>query len=326
MDLFGFRRRRLIRLARDGAARLLATKVKDIMTDYVVTIAPEKSVVDAASVMVGEDVSALVVEQDAKPVGVLTERDFITKVPLSDKVFGLTVKDIMSEPLATIRPEATLTDVRDLLRQKHIRKLIVSGADGRIAGIVTQTDLSRRIYEDVLVVPRLSDAAFFVRDVMTKKVVSAPQTVSFAEAKRLMTRSKVSALPVTEKGAYVGIFTEYDVVTQFYDAGGKLQVKELPALLKSPIKVIPAGISIFDANTIMLFEKVRRLLVVDEKKVVGIVTQTDLVHACLDYAQRAVERLSGDAEISEDGLVALYRSHAIISEYAGEHLRAFTMR
>jgi CBS domain-containing protein len=308
-----------------GAERLLATKIVDIMTDYIVTVAPEKTVVDAASMMVGEDISAVVVEQNGTPIGVLTERDFITKVPLSKQVFNLNVQDIMSEPLETITPEATIAEARQILQVKRIRKLVVKNKEGMAAGIVTQTDLSRRIYDDIRVVPRLSDVPFLVKDVMTKHVVSVPNTTRFLEAKRIMTKQNVSALPVTEGKEYVGIFTEYDVVTQFYDAGGKLDVKEVPALMKSPIKTIPAELSIFDANTIMLFEKVRRLLVIDEDKVVGIVTQTDMVHACLVYAEKAATYIKS-GHVRDDELITLRRSSAIISQYAGKHLRAFTMR
>ncbi len=134
-------------------------------------------------------------------------------------------------------------------------------------------------------------------------------------------------LPVTEKGGYIGIFTEYDVVAQFFDSGGRLAVKSVDDLMKAPVKAIPASLSIFDANTIMLFEKVRRLLVVDQEKVVGIVTQTDLVHACFDYAERVRKALAESSfSISTADLVPLRRRTAIISEYTSEHLRAYTMK
>jgi signal-transduction protein with cAMP-binding, CBS, and nucleotidyltransferase domain len=310
----------------NGARRLLTAKVKDVMTDYVVTITPEKSAVDAASVMVGENVSALIVERDAKPVGVLTERDFITKVPLSKQVFNLSTKDIMSAPLLTIGPNATLADARNFLHAKGIRKLAVLDKEGRIDGIITQTDLSKQIYEKLRLVPKLGGVPFLVREVMTKRVIFVPTSAKFSETKRLMAKENVSALPVTEGKQYVGIFTEYDVVTQFYDAGGKLDIKEVPALMKSPIKAIPATLSIFDANMIMLFEGVRRLPVIEEKKIVGIVTQTDIIHACFAYAEKAATYFEEHPSLMQAELIELRRSSSIISEYAGEHIRAFTVR
>lgn len=330
-----FRRRKLLKLARNGARGLLGLTVKDVMTDYVVTIAPEKTAVDAAAIMVGEDKSALIVEVESRPVGILTERDFISKVPISPKVFALRVKDIMSRGFAakkgtasaveSVRKETTLAQARSTLKEKRIRKLVVTTPDGLLAGIVTQTDISKAIYEHLHVVARI-DAPFLVQDVMTRKVGSVQRKASFSDVKRLMAKANLSSVPVIDGKEYVGIFTEYDVVSQFYDAGGKLDIKEVSALMKSPIKAIPAGLNIFDANTVMLFEKVRRLLVVEEKKVVGIVTQTDLVHACLDYLAKSQAYLAEHPDIKEEDLVELRRSNTIISEYTTEHIRSFTMR
>jgi signal-transduction protein with cAMP-binding, CBS, and nucleotidyltransferase domain len=113
-------------------------------------------------------------------------------------------------------------------------------------------------------------------------------------------------------------------VTQFYDAGGKIQIKSLSELMKSPLKVIPADLNIFEANAIMLFEKVRRLPVIDNGKIIGIVTQTDLVHACFDYVETLRPRLTG--KVPDALLLPLRQKESIISQYVSEHLRAYTMK
>ncbi|MBR9692418.1 CBS domain-containing protein [Candidatus Woesearchaeota archaeon] len=332
--MFGLRKLKLGRQVQKGIENLLQTKVQEVMTDYVVTIAPDKSVTDAASVMVGEAVSGLVVEQEDRPIGVLTERDFITKVPLSTEVFRLKVKDIMSCAdgekghkeckVAAVEKETTLAEARRLMAEKHIRKLVVLDKDGRIGGIVTQTDLSKAIYERVGTVG-LIEAPFLVKDVMNPSFQSVEKKKGFRSAKQLMTKKNISALPVTEKGEIVGIFTEYDVVAQFYDTGGKLDIKELPEVMKTPVKAIPAGINIFDANMIMLFEKVRRLMVIEDGKVVGFLTQTDLVHSCYEYEEVLGKRLES-AKLRAEDIVELKRKNSIFSEYAGEHLRAYTVK
>jgi CBS domain-containing protein len=87
-----------------------------------------------------------------------------------------------------------------------------------------------------------------VKEVMTKKVVSIPLRADFKEAKSLMQKESISALPVTESKEYVGIFTEYDVVMQFYDAGGKLDIHNLEEIMKTPIKTVPSEINIFECQ------------------------------------------------------------------------------
>ncbi len=337
--MFGIRRRKLLRKAHKGVENLLTTPAGEIMTDYVVTIGADKSVIDAASVMIGEAVSGLVVEAEGKPIGILTERDFITKVPLSSAVFKLKVKDIMSCmyrggekvrkdcAVEAMPPEASLLEAKAILKDKHIRKLVIVDKDGRIAGIVTQTDLSKAIYERVHAVARMDKVPFLVKDVMNPKFQTIDKGKGFTTAKALLTKKNMSSLPVTDKGEVVGIFTEYDVVAQFYDTGGKIDIQTLPEVMKSPVKVIPSDINIFDANMIMLFEKVRRLLVVDDKKVVGFLTQTDLVHSCFEYIDKLKKYLKEHRSIiKEQDLVAMHAKNAIISEYASEHLRAFKLK
>jgi CBS domain-containing protein len=325
--MFGFRRWKLLRTARNGVARLLSLTVTEAMTDYVVTISPEKNVIEAANIMVGEDISTLVVEENGKALGVLTERDFIKKVPATAKVFSLTVRDVMTPPAETVAPGTTVREAIAHLKQRHIRKLVVTTQDGRLTGIITQTDLSRKLYECLPVIVKLPDLPFLVKDVMSNPVISIPAGASFAAAKDLMTKKNISAVLVTNGKEHVGIFTEYDVVMQFYDAGGKLDVRAIPEVMKGPIKAIPADLSIFDANMIMLFEKIRRLLVIEDRKVVGIVTQTDLVHACYDYAEKLSEHLREHSlDVREEDLIQGHRRENIVSQYASEHLRAYTVR
>ncbi len=331
-----FKRHKLLGQLRRGLERLENLKVKDRMTDYVITITPDKNVMDAAAMMIGENISAVVVEEEGKPAGILTERDFITKVPLSQEVFGLKVQDIMScgfsggKPgkcaIETVKPSATLREARDMLKQKRIRKLVILGEEGRIKGIITQTDLSKALYDSVRVAAAIR-APFLVKDVMTPKIVSIEEDGTFSAAKTSMTRHGISALPVKRKGDYVGIFTEYDVVMQFYDKGGRLDIRKVPDIMQTPVKAIPAELNIFDANTIMLFQKVRRLLVVQDKKVIGILTQTDLIHACFAYLGQLRQYLDENGPVlKEQDLVQLKQKGNIISEYATEHLRAYTVR
>jgi len=326
-----FKAFRFGRLLKQGVAALRQTRVMDIMTKYVVTISPEKSVPEVAAIMIGEDVSALVVEQAGKPAGILTERDFITKVPTTKKALSLKTATMMScvgkeRMVEAVRPETTLLEARRLMRAKRIRKLVVTNKDGLIAGIITQTDLSRFLYDRLAVIARLPDAPALVRNAMSSKIVSAAQNATFAQAKKLMMQKNISALPITHKNEYVGIFTEYDVVAQFYDAGGKLDIPIMGKIMHSPVKAISGDISIFDANMIMLFEKVRRLLVLDGKKVIGIVSQTDLVHACFEYAELLARELEEGRRFTTDDLVPLRRSSSITSEYINEHIRAYTVQ
>src|SRR5215217_4405583 len=97
------RRRR--RAAREEA--VLLPRVRDLMTSAVVTIEPQASVVDAARRMIQEEKGPLpVVEGDGRAVGMVTDRDIISRVVAEGHDLGsVTVEDIATRELVTIGPD-----------------------------------------------------------------------------------------------------------------------------------------------------------------------------------------------------------------------------
>lgn len=322
MGLFDFRRRSLVRRARNAIKSLHALRVEEFMTDYVVTINPEKSVHDAAMLMIGEDISTLVVEKDESPIGILTERDFVLKVTNAAKS---RVTDVMSDSLVTVRPASSVVEAVGLMKEHGIRKLVVTNDQNKIVGIVTQTDVCRMLHKRVRILT-MAVPPLYVHDVMSKEIQSTPPDTNLSKVKELMKQHHISALPVIENDQYIGIFTEYDMVMNVYGSGAT-DPKTVRDLMKSPLKGIPADITIFDANLIMLFENVRRLIAVHDGNIVGVVTQTDIVHAAFQYLERTLEYLdSHEKTVSENTFEVLKDSTHIVSEYAGEHLRLYTVK
>jgi len=117
--------------------------VRDVMSSPVRTIRVGDSVRNAVRKMNKFRIGCLVVMQGDRPVGILTERDIMRKVvePCIDPSL-IRVSDVMSTPITTIDPAASVEDAARLMSRKHIKKLPVV-EDGRIVGIVTSTDLMR---------------------------------------------------------------------------------------------------------------------------------------------------------------------------------------
>jgi signal-transduction protein with cAMP-binding, CBS, and nucleotidyltransferase domain len=81
------------------------------------------------------------------PVGIVTERDIVRRVVAeSREPQGTKAYDIMSKPLITVGPEATIYDAALIMTKYSIRRLPIV-RDNTLLGIVTSTDLARRLYE-----------------------------------------------------------------------------------------------------------------------------------------------------------------------------------
>lgn len=112
------------------------------------TIAPEASVMDALKLMAEKEVGALVVTEDGKLVGIISERDYARKVILMGRASRDTrVQEIMTRRVICIQPHQSVDECMALMTEKRIRHLPVV-SDGEILGIVSVGDLVKAIIAD----------------------------------------------------------------------------------------------------------------------------------------------------------------------------------
>jgi len=119
---------------------MASTFVKDIMKKNVITIDEAESIQDAAQQMLTANVGCVIVTKNNNPVGIITERDFVTKVAAEGRPLFTEVSEVMSLPLTTVDPDETVWNAADIMRTKGIHKLPVQEGT-KIVGIVTTTDL-----------------------------------------------------------------------------------------------------------------------------------------------------------------------------------------
>ncbi len=112
------------------------------------TIAPDASVYEALKVMADKNVGALLVLDDGKLVGIVSERDYARKVALRGQTSHNTfVQDIMSTGVISVRPDQTVEECMALMTDNHIRHLPVV-ADGRIEGVISIGDVVKSIINE----------------------------------------------------------------------------------------------------------------------------------------------------------------------------------
>jgi CBS domain-containing protein len=105
------------------------------------TVSPEASVYDALKLMADKDIGALLVVQNDKLVGILSERDYARKVILLGKSSHDTpVKEIMTERVICVQPKNTVEECMALMTDKRIRHLPVIEND-KLIGVLSIGDL-----------------------------------------------------------------------------------------------------------------------------------------------------------------------------------------
>jgi len=118
--------------------------VKDIMTKALISVNPTTTVVQIAKMMEQGGIGAVLVKENDNLVGIITDRDFATKIAANNLPFDTQVEKIMSSPLISINHDEPISAAAQMMYSKKIRKLAVS-ENGTIVGLVTSTDLVNQI-------------------------------------------------------------------------------------------------------------------------------------------------------------------------------------
>jgi acetoin utilization protein AcuB len=129
---------------------------------------------------------------------------------------GSYVRELMTREPATLKEDAILRDAVELVMVRRLRHIPVLGADGRLAGIVTDRDVKRSLPSPLSAIA--SEEYEMILDetpvtrVMTREPVTIDVGARVAEAVELLISAKVGGLPVVSEGQLVGIFTERDAL------------------------------------------------------------------------------------------------------------------
>lgn len=118
-------------------------KVGDAMTRGVICVDIADTVHEAAEVMKKNDISSVIVLKKGDGVGMLTERDIITKIVAENKSpMEVAAGDVMTTPLITIKPEAEIDDAARIMRDRDVRRLVVADRE-KIIGVISEFDIVR---------------------------------------------------------------------------------------------------------------------------------------------------------------------------------------
>ena len=113
------------------------------MTETVVTAPPERSVREIAEMMRERNVGSVVLIEDQRPVGFLTDRDLTVSVLADGRDLGDHAADHASTPVITAKAEMQVEEAAELMVRHGVRRLVVVDG-GRLCGVVTLDDLASR--------------------------------------------------------------------------------------------------------------------------------------------------------------------------------------
>jgi signal-transduction protein with cAMP-binding, CBS, and nucleotidyltransferase domain len=258
--------------------------VRDFMHRNLEVVPPETTIVEAAVRMREKSFgSLLVVPDDAEGrvsnrSGIVTETDLIRKVLAKGIDPSLArVDQIMTSPLLTIAPDRPMLDASHLMETNHVRHLGVSDEE-EILGVISVRDLVRYFVDSEGGPIRDLDNVYRPLSVLmrtTMETIASERTV--LEAAQAMAEKRIGSLIVLQAGNMVGIVTETDVVRKVLAARLPASSTGVGAVMNHPLVQIDINHTVRDASRLMAEKQIRHLAVMEERKVVGLLSVRDLV-------------------------------------------------
>jgi predicted transcriptional regulator/uncharacterized protein (DUF2267 family) len=206
------------------------------------------SVLEAARAMSTNEVGCVVVVQDERVVGLVTDRDIVVRAVSEGRDPAATaLRDVMSPSVATLRPDAVAADALELMRRRGLRRVPLVDGD-RVVGMVTLDDLLldeaapladiARVVQAQLVeggparTRRFDEWASFQRRYARAHATQTKLVVDAQKAARLRTREHA------EKALWTVVLA---LVRRLTTAQATKVIPQLPALLRNRLADVPPG-------------------------------------------------------------------------------------
>jgi PAS domain S-box-containing protein len=272
-------------------------EVKDVMNKNVITIAPDEPLISAAKSMYENNVSCIVVTDKGSVVGILTEKDFLARIAgKNSNSDGTTVAETMSFPVNSISHDLSIFDASRIMETKNIKRLPIL-KENQLVGIVTQTDLTRALTS--------YDMWKDVAEIMSSDTAIIQTKATIAEAAEIMNTRNISCIAVLEGKKVQGIITERDILRKVIVYQKDPNLIKAEEVMSSPVITIPTSYSVFSASKTMDKMHVRRLLVMEDEQLCGIITQTDIFRATKKKLQEEEEKNFQLLERSKNSIYTL---------------------
>jgi CBS domain-containing protein len=278
----------------------IATREGEIMaiaTREVISVPPTSTIMGAVERMTGCGFRRLPVVDpgSGKLRGIITSGDIIDFMGGGDK-FNLVqvkhggnllaainepVRSIMTQQLSTLHDTATIDDAIEIIVQQKIGGLPIVNAEGVLGGIVTERDVMK-----VLVTEKVDRT---VEEVMTSSLQVTEPDAPIGKVTRDLTNHRFRRLPVVSGDVLYGIITTSDIMRylgtkKVFDqmvTGDVAEVMSIPVrnLVSGSLYTTTPEKSIHDAAREMLEQNVGALPVIEKARLIGLVTEFDMVKA-----------------------------------------------
>ena len=265
-----------------------------------ITVTPNTGILAARDLLLRYNIGRLIVKSGKKAVGIITEKDIAKSVSVfSEKpIAKISVGKIMSKDLVTATLDSSIHDCAKLMKNHGISSIIIENNAQELAGIVTKTDLVSTFLVQ-------STASLKVSEIMTKNVITVSPNESVFEVESILFNNNISRIVVVKNKQPVGIITyrdfvpakTFDLYKEFVNPDERIEISQSAQInefnvnrlrymltfsandimSKNPFIVYSDDV-VYTVAILMIRHGISGIPVLRNKKLVGIVTKSDIAN------------------------------------------------
>lgn len=191
------------------------------------------------------------------------------------------VSSFMSSPVITAAKDDSLITIRNLMLVHMIGRVVILER-GKVSGIVCRSDFTKIAFNRKRCLKPLDSIA--VEEIMSTPVYAISPNKTLKSAAQFMIKHKIGSLPVIDaNGSLVGIITKHDMLKAFSSKFYNI-FKISDFMVEKPAVVSPTH-SIYHIIDVLLQSEMKRIIVVDNSKPIGIITRSDILFTILGISE-----------------------------------------
>ncbi|OEH85267.1 hypothetical protein BHU72_04000 [Desulfuribacillus stibiiarsenatis] len=268
----------------------------------IISIDVNFTVKQAIELMRTHEISSIFIEESNHLVGIITERDLVRVVASNIDLQVTTVLQTMSKNVISLPATTMLDEALVFMEKVKIRHLLVTNSDGTPKGVITHTDIVRKLEEDFFKAPRP------VKEYMTRVFDFTPPETPLQDAVKKMYEKRHSCVLVGSRNEIVGIVTERDIV-RLIQQGNEFTALKIQDVMTSPVISIPPDLSLYEASRLMDEQKIRHLVICDSNQCMGLITNSDVVKSIRDnyrtYLEKEAMRTRKILDLIHEGVIEI---------------------
>ncbi len=272
--------------ARMRKKKPLEIPVSLLMARDVISVDASENLREVLRTFVSLNINSVIVTKETKPVGILTEDDFLYRFDSYDerKLDEMPAGKLMSALSVAGEDEDTLLEAWRKMERSSVRKLPLFHEE-KLVGILSVTDLLHYVLSLDIQLQQLPK----VEKYLIKDFLKARQEIKVAELRKRMLAERQNFALVFAKEKLAGIITGKDIVDGLYSNPRFLKTALVQEVMARDVVGCKPGISLLEALRTLEDKNYKRLPVLDGERVLGFVTQEGLLSGLLGIYEQVGE-------------------------------------